>query len=147
MTSKLESGMLGGMKQLIVFLIIIITTTSCTSLPKDEDETEVIARPFSAVDSDREIVLSKGRTFEIMLPSNPTTGYSWNLVIEKPKTVINKSRRNIPNSIDRVGVGGETIWTLRTVARGDTLLTFSYQRPWEEKTEPTRVVTFSISVH
>mgnify|MGYP006419442063 CR=1 FL=1 len=144
MTRVREGGILSRMKQFIA-LLIIFTTVSCTSVPKDE--AEIITRPFSAVDSDRQIVLSLGRIFEIMLPSNPTTGYGWNLSVENPSIVLNRSHKYLADSKGRVGVGGKTNWTLKAVARGDTTLTFSYQRPWEEKTEPTKVVTFSISVH
>ncbi|MAI66766.1 MAG: hypothetical protein CMJ26_02675 [Phycisphaerae bacterium] len=132
------------MKLLIPFLLLMLLS-SCTAATKDG--TVVINRPFSAVDSDRNIVLSLGRTFEIVLPSNPTTGYSWSLDVHDSSVIKNVANTFISDVSGRVGVGGSTTWTLRAIGKGETVLMFSYQRPWEEKAPPTKVVSFTISVH
>ena len=102
---------------------------------------------LTASDTDREIVFAQNHLFGIVLPSNPTTGYSWNVDINNPSIVSIQSQKYKSDSGGRVGVGGITTWTLLTHKKGDAKITFSYQRPWEENTPPTRVVTFSISVH
>jgi inhibitor of cysteine peptidase len=107
---------------------------------------EAITKPLTAVDSDREVVLSQNHLFRIVLPSNPTTGYSWNVSIDDSKIVAIESSNYVADNSGRVGVGGETTWVLMTHNKGNARLTFSYQRPWEEKVAPTRVVTFSINV-
>lgn len=111
-----------------------------------KDDGSVITRPFSAVDSSREIVLAPNHTFEIVLPSNPTTGYDWTLEVDHPEVVRNISHQFVADSSGRVGVGGNTTWTLHTRNSGRAILTFSYNRPWEEGTPPTRVVTFTMRV-
>ena len=116
---------------------------SCSSLTNDGS---VIDRPFSAVDANREIVLGPNRTFEIVLQSNPTTGYDWLLNITNTNVVHDSSHQYVPGSSNRVGVGGNTTWSLLTRDVGSTTLEFSYGRPWEKDTLPTRVVTFSITV-
>ena len=65
------------MKYVLVSFCILYFT-ACSSMTKSGDG--VIDRPFSAVDASREIVLAPERSFEIVLPSNPTTGYSWTVV-------------------------------------------------------------------
>ncbi|MBT4524234.1 MAG: protease inhibitor I42 family protein [Phycisphaerae bacterium] len=131
--------------KLLFSILCLFVLTSCSTFSKDG--TEVITRPFSDVDSERKIVLSVGRTFEIVLPSNPTTGYSWTLLIENPKIISNESHAYTPDAGGRVGVGGNTIWNLKARKEGETSLTFSYQRPWEENTQPTKVVSFTVSVN
>ncbi len=131
------------MKQILTLLCLLFLL-SCASMTKDG--TEAITRPFSEVDSERKIVLSVGRTFEIVLPSNPTTGYSWTLLSDQPNVVENQSHQYVADASGRVGVGGRTTWTLKARSHGEAILTFTYQRPWEENVPPTKTVTFTISV-
>ncbi len=125
-------------------LCVLLCLPSCASPSKNDGS--VIARPFSAVDEDRVIVLSPNHTFEIVLPSNPTTGYSWDVQISNPNVVTNNSQKYVPDRSGRIGVGGTSTWTLRTESVGETELVFSYLRPWEKDIEPTRVVKFTIHV-
>lgn len=111
-----------------------------------KDGTEAITRPFSEVDSERKIVLSVGRTFEIVLPSNPTTGYTWTLVSDNPNVVAEQSNKYVSDVSGRVGVGGNTTWSLKARSHGEAVLVFTYQRPWEENVAPTKTVTFTVSV-
>ncbi|MGY8753317.1 MAG: protease inhibitor I42 family protein [Phycisphaerales bacterium] len=130
--------------KLFIPLLLLILLSSCASSTKDG--TEAINRPFSSVDSERDIVISSGRTFEIVLPSNPTTGYTWELEIQNPTIIKDVSSNFVADASGRIGVGGATTWKLRADGQGETALTFSYHRPWEEKVSPTKVVTFTISV-
>ena len=111
-----------------------------------KDDGSVITRPFSAVDSTREIVLAPNHTFEIVLPSNPTTGYDWTLEVDHPEVVKKISQQFVADSSGRVGVGGNTTWALRTMNSGNAILKFSYNKSWEKDTPPTRVVIFTMSV-
>jgi inhibitor of cysteine peptidase len=106
----------------------------------------MITRPFLPVDTDRTIVLAQNRTFEIVLPSNPSTGYDWELQIENPKAVENKSHTFTAHPSGRIGAPGTTTWKLRTGSKGETKLHFSYRIAWDKSKPPTREETFTISV-
>ena len=93
----------------------------------------VIDRPFSAVDASREIVLAPERSFEIVLPSNPTTGYSWTVTIEDVHVVQNVSHEYVADRSNRVGVGGNTTWSFQTRSAGKTAVTYLYQKSWEKE--------------
>jgi len=127
-----------------LFLLIFFVIASCSALTKDDGN--VIQRPFSAVDASKVIVLEPGRTFQIVLQSNPTTGYGWHLSIDQPNVVKEVAENYIADSSGRVGVGGETTWTLRTHVSGIAKLTFSYGRSWATDSPVTRTVNFSINV-
>jgi len=127
----------------IVLGIVLISILSCSA---SKDDGSVISRPFFAVDANREIVLAPNHTFEIVLPSNPTTGYKWTLEINNTNIVRNIAHKFVADSSGRVGVSGNTIWTLRTGRTGNALLTFKYGRIWEKDTPPTRVETFTMTV-
>jgi len=123
----------------LVFLV------SCATVPKD-DEISVISRPFTAVDADRKIILSKNRSFEIKLPSNPATGYDWVLGIDNPNVVSNESYRYNPGESGRTGLGCETMWSLRTRSMGDAVLTYTYRNATNNRLPVSRTVTFMIGV-
>ena len=69
------------------FLILMsaLVLSSCSMFSKDTGE--VISKPLTAVDSNREVVLPQNHIFRIVLPSNPTTGYTWNVVVDNPNVV------------------------------------------------------------
>jgi predicted secreted protein len=132
------------MKTIIVFICVsFMASCSIFSSISNSPTTTLL----TASDTDREIVFAQNHFFSVVLPSNPTTGYSWNIDVDNPSIISVQSQKYKPDSSGRVGVGGTTTWTLLTHEKGNAAITYSYQRPWEEKTPPTRVVTFSISVH
>jgi inhibitor of cysteine peptidase len=128
------------------FLILMsaLVLSSCSMFSKDTGE--VISKPLTAVDSNREVVLPQNHIFRIVLPSNPTTGYTWNVVVDNPNVVSVESSKYLKDSSGRVGVGGETTWLLMAQHKGNATLLFSYQRVWEEDVPPTRVVKFLLNV-
>jgi len=130
------------MKRIALYSVLLLLL-SCSSV---KDSGNVISRAFSAVDSARELVLAPNHAFEIVLASNPTTGYDWTVQIENSAIVQKVSQTFEADSSGRVGAGGNTTWTFQTDRVGKTEITFLYHRPWEKETPPTRVVTFQISV-
>ena len=94
------------------------------------------------------MVLPKGTTqFEIVLKSNPSTGYAWfltnyNATLIKP---ISWQYHAITDK-KRIGAPGESVWTFAVLSGADvvpqsTTLSFEYVRPWENaSTTPTVVV-------
>ncbi|MBT4530467.1 MAG: protease inhibitor I42 family protein [Phycisphaerae bacterium] len=131
------------MKKLLT-AVCFLCLVSCSSISKSGGG--VIDRAFTSVDADREIVLAPGRHFEIVLPSNPTTGYTWELQIDNPKVVKDISKVFIADRSKRVGVGGNTKWSLQAGDTGKATVDFMYQKSWEKDTPPTRTVTFTVLV-
>ncbi len=106
----------------------------------------VISRAFTSVDADQKIILSRNRSFEITLPSNPDTGYDWVLDIDNPDVVSSGSHRFTPDRSERQGLGGETQWSLRTRQPGDAVLTYTYQSAASTRLPASQTVTFMIGV-
>ncbi|MEE2912289.1 MAG: protease inhibitor I42 family protein [Planctomycetota bacterium] len=124
----------------IAFLLL----ASCAISP--QEEILVISRAFTTVDAEQKIILSKNRSFEIKLPSNPDTGYDWVLKIDNPDVVFNESRRYRRDHSGRKGLGGETTWSLRTGMTGDAVLTYSYQNEINERLLTSQTMVFIIGV-
>jgi predicted secreted protein len=125
-------------------IIALAMLTSCATAPKDE--ITVISRAFTSVDADQKIILSNNRSFEITLPSNPETGYDWVLSIDNSDVVSSGSHRYSPDKSGRIGLGGETMWSLRTKSSGDAVLTYSYQSTTNKGLPSSKTVTFMIGV-
>lgn len=81
------------------------------------------------------------------LPSNPTTGYSWQIksvdsAVIKP---VGKPVYEKPSS-KAMGASGSEVFQFRGVARGQTVVTMVYVRPWE-KTKPAKTFRFTVGVY
>jgi inhibitor of cysteine peptidase len=84
-------------------------------------------------DPNTPIVVEEGQEFVIVLESNPTTGYQWQLAqpLEEEVLSLVKTEFEEPEE-ELVGAGGEERWTFKAEGRGDTIIDFAYVRPWEE---------------
>jgi predicted secreted protein len=84
----------------------------------------------------------------IALGSNITTGYSWqpdydtnalNLV-----ETTYKEQDNTGKQI--VGASGTEYFTFKALVKGETEVTFTYQRPWEQASAQDQTMVFTINV-
>jgi len=97
-------------------------------------------------DNGSEIRLQTGEALALKLESNPTTGYSWQ-VIEIDDTVLGQEGdpeyKATTGNGGPAGTGGEETIRFKALRSGKTTLTLGYMRPWEE-VPPLK--TFSIQV-
>lgn len=64
-------------------------------------------------------------TFEIALPSNPSTGYSWTVEYDDDYLeLVNQSYE--PSGTGLIGSGGDEIFTFSAVEAGETNIDFTY---------------------
>ena len=97
-------------------------------------------------DSSQSIIVKAGQTFDIVLSSNPTTGYRWNLIGELDANVVQLVGQDyISQQPVLVGSGGVDVWTFRAINPEHTTIVLGYYPPGNE-TEPDKTVTFSIQV-
>jgi len=81
------------------------------------------------------------------LPSNPTTGYQWQLM--KPlaaTTVMLVSHVYRAPQTGLVGAGGREIWIFRTLGPGETEIALGYVRSWEKGVPPVNIRTIRLRV-
>lgn len=72
-----------------------------------------------------------GDDIEVELPSNPTTGYSWNALSQPDPAVLTLVDREYDPSSDMPGAGGMEKLTYRAVGPGQTTIELGYFQPWE----------------
>lgn len=93
------------------------------------------------------VSVEAGKEFSLVLASNPTTGYQWNLAAPLDESVLGLSGKDYsPSAPGVAGAGGTETWTFRAKAAGRSVIFMSYGRPWEKGIEPLRHAAFVILV-
>lgn len=102
---------------------------------------------FGKVENNEMIQYNKDKTsLTIALEENATTGYQWVQAAQDDGIVKLTEDKNIAQTKKAVtGAPTTRVFTFKPVEEGKTLLTFSYERSWEN--DPIRVVTISVEVN
>lgn len=92
------------------------------------------------------IVVSPGQAFDIVLPSNPSTGYRWDLVRELDANLLQPVEQTyIAEQPVLPGSGGVDVWTFSAIGTGETTIELGYYSPSGDE-QPQETVIFSIRV-
>ncbi len=99
-------------------------------------------------DDGSQVELEQGQILVVTLESNPTTGYSWQ-VVEAQGSILEQMgeaefKQSDTGEPPLVGAGGWEIFRFKAISAGQMTLKLAYRRPWEEGVEPLK--TFSIQV-
>ena len=88
----------------------------------------------------------KGDKFLVVLDSNPTTGYQWEANVDSDYIKLDDKSFNSESSEEMVGAGGYETFNFTALESGETEITFSYLRPWEEGVEPVEKKVYNIII-
>ena len=140
------------MKRLCALWIVTILLTGCGRSSSTATQTPTIppAETPSTLpeptDPTQLITVTAGETFDIVLPSNSSTGYRWDIIPELDINIVEFIGQDyIAEQQVMHGSGGVDVWTFRAVNPGDTTIALGYYPPSNE-TNPEETVTFSIQV-
>ncbi len=123
----------------ILFLLTLSLFLTCGSSDKLSADRKVITSiKLDEKDSGRILQVSLEDILEISLEANPTTGYQWDItsidtiILQKifEKYISRKVAENI------VGSGGKSIFTFKSIKKGETSLKIIYHRSFEKNVEP-----------
>ncbi len=108
----------------------------------------ITAKAYATEISNKELHAVQGRNIVILLDSNPTTGYGWELArpLEKDKVRLISSVFIPSNDKKLVGAPGKHEWTLKALKKGNTYIVFKYFRPWEKNTPPIKKVVYKVVI-
>lgn len=139
------------MKRISLLLVFTILLTACTTssftptptLPPTAETPNPLPEP---TDPTQLITVTPGETFDIVLPSNSSTGYRWDILPELDVNLLELVGQNyLAEQPVLPGSGGVDIWIFRAVNPGDTTIALGYYPPGNE-TDPEETVTFSVHV-
>jgi inhibitor of cysteine peptidase len=92
--------------------------------------------------------LHQGQTLVLSLPSDPTSGYRWQLLDAAPTVLLSLGPEvysNPEDSGDLVGSDGESTWRFQVAKAGDAQLALRYQQAWDAGGAPAK--TFECALH
>jgi inhibitor of cysteine peptidase len=130
------------MKKLLVLLCITaLATSSCAGTADPQAENLVISDPAKNLET------AAGSEFKIVLDSNPSTGYHWELGDDLDESIVQfvSNNYNPPTSVVP-GSGGQDVWIFKAMKEGQTYITLLYYPPSNEPVEPQQKVTFTVTV-
>ena len=139
-----------GWSFVAVMLIGLVLMAGCGSVAGAgrPEATPVGEAVLGAEDNGRQVALVPGQMLVIALESNPTTGYSWELIEGDSAVVQQVGEVEFSASAQEgeqlVGAGGTETFRFGAVDQGQTTLTLVYHRPWEKGVAPLE--TFSVEV-
>lgn len=133
------------MKKILAYIVAVtFFISSCGSSPTPE---VVSSTPIPTSDSSQSIEAAAGSEFTIVLSSNPTTGYHWELIGEPDASVVQFISKDYkPDEPISVGSGGVDVLTFHALAAGTAQITLGYYPPSNDPVEPQQTVTFNVIV-
>ena len=133
------------MKRILAFLTIAMLLSACSLAGATEEPTVVPQLNIS--DPAKILEASAGNEFKIIIDSNPTTGYHWEIIGEVDADVVEFVSRDFRGDEPvAVGSGGVDVWVFKAVAAGETHITLGYYPPSNDPVEPQQIVTFTVTV-
>ncbi len=109
------------------------------------EEYYLIAEETISTEREVDIIQARvGEVFEISLPSNPTTGYSWNVDYDSALLNLTGSEYIVPSS-RALGARGSSIYLFQPLRPGRTTIYFVYKRSWENIVADERAFRVDIS--
>ena len=124
----------------ILFVALALALTACGG--KDTPVPEfVISEPGKSIE------VTAGNEFKIIIESNPSTGYHWELVggLDEGLLQFISSEYRATEPI-LPGSSGKEAWTFKALAPGETTIVLGYYPPSNDPVEPAQTVTFTIVV-
>ncbi len=89
-------------------------------------------KEITRADNGKTVEVARGSEVKVVLESNPTTGYSWQ--VKEVDTAILKQVGEAQFKADSsaIGAGGKETFTFNAASAGQTTLKMEYRRPWEK---------------
>jgi inhibitor of cysteine peptidase len=129
----------------VVIAIVMIAGLRC--VVANNTQAPVSYEAYQYTDPARTLTVSPGEKFFIVIASNRTTGFAWQ--IAKPineKVVKLLGSEYLPAKSDLVGAGGKEVWAFTAVAAGQTTISLKYIRPWEKGKPPKQEAVYTVIV-
>ena len=141
------------MRKMLLLLAVLILLLGCATFSTTPTPTPPLLptgetpNPLpEPTDPSQLIVVSPSEAFDIVLPSNSSTGYRWNLVRELDANLLQLVEQTYVAEQPVIpGSGGVDVWTFSAIATGETTIELGYYPPSGDA-QPQETVTFSIRV-
>src|SRR5690242_1201136 len=148
------------MKHIIILvgliLAVAILLSACaqaaahTAAPQAAATTKVPATPkqiqVTEDDQGKYFTLAPGDSLIIVLASNPSTGYAWEVKSVDHPVLLLAGEPVFKADSDKLGAPGKTTLILNGVTTGSQALTLLYQRSFEKDAKPLKTFTINVTI-
>lgn len=129
------------------FPLLILVTALALSGCGGKSETPDQPAELQVSDAARQLEATAGKEFKIILDSNPTTRYHWEVVGELDENVAQFVSKNYKaDGLQVTGSGGKDVWVFKAVAAGETTIVLGYYPP-DASAEAEETITFTVVVN
>ncbi len=127
-------------------LLLTVLFTLILSGCGRKDEAPNPPAELQVSDPARQLEAAAGKEFKIILDSNPTTGYHWEVIGELDESVVTFVSKNYKaDGLQLTGSGGLDVWVFKAEAPGETIIALGYYPPGAS-TEAEQTITFNVVV-
>ena len=131
------------MKKIHLFIVLMVLMLSGCSA---KNETPDQPAELQVSDSAKQLEAAAGKEFKIILDSNPTTGYHWEIMGELDGNVVEFVSKNYKaDGLQMTGSGGTDVWVFKAVAPGEATITLGNYPP-DTTAEAEQTITFTVVV-
>jgi inhibitor of cysteine peptidase len=123
------------------------TALAAAAQTKQAPETAPSTVEIGALGSQVSVSLAVGDTLRVVLPSTPSTGYSWQSSGDDTAGAMQLKGSQYQAGQPRPGASGAQTLTLTAKAPGQDHLKLNYARPWEKNAKPARSYAVNITVN
>ena len=132
----------------VASMVVTLLALSADDISQASPEGDMGQVNIDASYNGQEVTIDAGKILVLILESNPTTGFSWELSEPIGENLLALIESRYEPGADTgtglVGAGGTEVWTFGTLAAGETTITMEYSRPWDGGEKAAQ--TFEVSV-
>lgn len=143
------SSLILGIAVILVASAVGLSNGAQPPAPRADDSQDLVTIAISTRFRSPSIPVTAyaGDQFTVTLPSNPSTGYSWQMLNQPDAKVLRKTvaKYNEPEK-PMPGKPGTETWTFKAVGKGKQSIEMVYLRPWEKGVTPERKQVFEVTV-
>jgi inhibitor of cysteine peptidase len=152
--NKKEGNMKTKLMAILAVILVVMGAGACASGIEANKDTNIVV-PLDefagAKNIQKQVEIQKEAVLNIILGSNPTTGYSWTEVaVFSDAAVVNQTGHAYiepgKTSIPVLGAAGHERWTFKGIEAGVTKITLQYARPWEKDVPPEWTFELTVTV-
>ena len=131
----------------IIALVIIVLAGGGWWVYANYYSNDIKPPKIQVSENQQNISLKKNQELTIVLSSNATTGFSWQLNDSYDKNVVNFVSTDYVASISGlIGAPGQELWNFKGIKKGNTMMQFNYSQKWLKNIPPTNTKSFNITV-
>jgi len=138
----------------LAIILVVMVAGACARGAEANKDVNIIVpvEEFSSAKNiQKQVELEKGAVLNIILGSNPSTGFSWTeTALVNNAAVINQTEHMYvepgKTSVPVVGAAGHECWTFKALAAGTAKITVQYARPWEKDVPPEWTFELTVTV-